>query len=140
MASLPTRAIAPLRLFGQLIYAQVRRVILTIAATAISVLMTACGGATITMLHTKFTLTINSSNPGSGVQVEMTVDGGTAVQLETTPATVTGTAGTVYELTAPNTEGGNSFSSWSGCTDTSGTGNAVCWVTLDSSTAVTAKY
>src|SRR5262249_39641486 len=45
--------------------------------------------------------------------------------------------GTVVTLTAPSTTGGNTFNSWSGCTNASGT---TCTVTMNADTTVTTTY
>lgn len=112
-----------------------------VAASAIGVLMTACGsgGGTVTKSPQNFTLTIASSNPASGVAIGMTTNLSTLGLAETTPATVTGAASTTYALTAPATAGGNNFSSWSGCTG-AGTTSNICEVTLNSNMTVTANY
>ncbi|HTV81694.1 MAG TPA: hypothetical protein VME18_03510 [Acidobacteriaceae bacterium] len=94
------------------------------------------GNITVTATPTTYTLTIDSTNPASGVQVGVTPSGETTSVQETTPASVSLAAGT-YVLTAPPTAGGNAFSSWSGCTSTSG---ETCTVTLSANATVTANY
>jgi len=116
------------------------RVGLAIAtACACGVLMAGCGSGSgnSTPPPTDYTLTIDSSNPTSGVVVGMTENGSTVSQQETTPATVTMVSGTTFVLTAPSTAGSNTFSSWTGCTSASGMN---CSVTLDGNTTVTANY
>lgn len=118
--------------------ARVKLALAMVAASTVSVLMTACGsGGGTVITQQNFTLSIASANPASGVQIAMTTDGSSASVPETTPATVTGASGATYSLTAPNTAGANTFSSWSGCTSTTG---AVCNVTLNANTTVTANY
>lgn len=113
--------------------ARVKGVLAIVAASAVGLLMTACGSGTgTTPPPTNYTLTVNSTNPASGVAITGTAG--------TTPYTETATAGTQYTLTAPTTAGGNNFSSWTGCTSTSGTGNVTCNVTLNSNMTVTANY
>lgn len=119
--------------------ARVRVALAFAAACACGVLMAGCGsgGGSTPPPPTNYTLTIDSTNPASGVQVGMTENGSTVSQQETTPATVTEVSGTTFVLTAPSTAGNNTFSSWSGCTSSSG---ATCNVTLNGNTTVTANY
>lgn len=111
-----------------------------VAAAAVSVLMTACGsGSTGTPTPPTYTLTINSSNPASGVTISVGNPLNNVVSQGTTPFTETGSSGTQYILTAPATSGGNNFSSWSGCT-TSSTNGVTCNVTLNGNMTVSAAY
>ncbi len=84
-----------------------------------------------------YTLTVNSTNPSSGVAIALSgvdlngVGGGTA------SFTRSFTAGTSVSLTAPATEGSNYFASWTGCTSVSG---FICTVAMNANATVTANY
>ncbi len=84
-----------------------------------------------------YTLTVNSSNPASGVQISYTENGSNVVQTGTTGFTLTLDSGSTVILTAPSTASGNNFYGWSGCTTTSA---ETCNVTLNANTTVTATY
>jgi hypothetical protein len=85
-----------------------------------------------------YVLTVNSTNPASGVSITVGSPYNNAEFLETTPFTQTVGAGSTILLTAPlATVGGNSFSSWTGCTSTS---TVNCTVTLNGNMTVTANY
>jgi hypothetical protein len=85
-----------------------------------------------------YTLTVNSTNPASGVLMSITNPPSTISSQKTTSFTMIGPADFAYGLVAPATApNGNTFSSWSGCTSSSGT---TCNVTLSANTTVTANY
>ena len=84
-----------------------------------------------------YALTVQSTNPASGVAISASPADTQNLTGGSTSFTLTYDAGTSVTLTAPATAGGNSFSSWSGCTSSSG---ATCSVTLNADTTVTAKY
>jgi len=106
-------------------------------AIGLSLLMTACGGVSTPPPPTNYTLTVNSTNPASGVTIDYNNPLNNVIILGTTSFTVTEPAGTTLKLTAPATVGSNTFSSWSGCTSTS---TVTCSVTLNASMTVTANY
>jgi hypothetical protein len=83
------------------------------------------------------TLTVNSSNPSSGVSITVSPNDNNGQGSGTTPFTRIYNNGTSVTLTAPSTAGGNTFSSWTGCNSTSGT---TCYVTMDANKTVTANY
>lgn len=121
--------------------ARIRGVLAIVAASAVGVLMTACGSGTGTTTPTNYTLTVDSTNPASGVSIEVGNPLNNVVSQASTPFTETAASGTQYILGAPATAAnGNTFSSWTGCTSTSGTGNVDCNVTLNSNMTVTANY
>jgi hypothetical protein len=113
-------------------------------SVGVSLLMSACGGGGSTNNNppppTTYTLTVNSTNPASGVAIEVTYPPTALATQGTTSFTVSQPAGTTLNLTAPATAGGNTFTSWTGCASTSGTGGAFCSVTLNANTTVTANY
>ena len=85
-----------------------------------------------------YTLTVNSTNPSSGVLMTVTHPPTTLASQGTTSFTINGAAGSMYGLTAPATAGGNTFGSWTGGCTTSST--VTCNVTLNANTTVTANY
>jgi len=84
-----------------------------------------------------YVLTVNSTNPASGVAITASPADNTSKTSGSTGFTLSYNAGTAVTLTAPATSGGNNFTSWTGCTSTNG---ATCSVTLNANTAVTANY
>jgi hypothetical protein len=86
-----------------------------------------------------YNLTVNSTNPASGVSVTASSSNVSGIvtpivtpnQLGAIPS-----GGTIL-LTAPATASGNTFGSWTGCTTISG---AQCSVTVNSDTTVSASY
>ncbi len=117
--------------------ARIKGVLAIVAASAVGLLMTACGSGNGTGTTQNYTLTVNSTNPASGVSIEVGNPNNNVVTQVNTPFTETAASGTQYILTAPATASGNNFSSWTGCTSGSGTG---CNVTLNSNMTVTANY
>ncbi|HMD78062.1 MAG TPA: glycoside hydrolase family 44 protein [Terracidiphilus sp.] len=105
------------------------------AGSGLSVLMTACGSGTITTTATTYVLTVNSTNPASGVAITVSPADNNGAANGTTTFTRTYNAGTSVTLTAPATSGGNAFASWSGCAST-----VTCTVTMSANTTVTANY
>jgi 5-hydroxyisourate hydrolase-like protein (transthyretin family) len=83
-----------------------------------------------------YTLTVNSTNPASGVMIDVNNPHSSSGHTSTTSFTETGPAGTLI-LTAPATASGNNFASWTGCTTVNG---AVCTVELNGNSTVTANY
>jgi hypothetical protein len=105
------------------------------AGSGLSVLMSACGGGT--PAPTNYVLTVNSTNPASGVTIGVGNLLNNVITTGTTSFTETGGAGSTLILTAPATVGSNKFSSWSGCTSVS---TVNCTVTLSANMTVTANY
>ena len=105
------------------------------AGSGLSVLMSACGGGT--PAPTNYVLTVNSTNPASGVTIGVGNLLNNVMTTGTTSFTETGGAGSTLILTAPATVGSNKFSSWSGCTSVS---TVNCTVTLSANMTVTANY
>ncbi len=105
------------------------------AGSGLSVLMSACGGGT--PAPTNYMLTVNSTNPASGVTIGVGNLLNNVITTGTTSFTETGGAGSTFMLTAPATVGSNKFSSWSGCTSVS---TVNCTVTLSANMTVTANY
>lgn len=86
---------------------------------------------------TDYTLTVASVNPASGVAIAASPADKNGTTSATTSFTLTYPAGSSVTLTAPATAGGNNFSSWSGCTTTSG---MTCTVSLNANATVTVSY
>jgi len=106
----------------------------------LSLLMTACGGgggSTTPPPPTTYTLTVNSTNPASGVTIGYSNPLTGLVIQGTTSFSVTESAGTTLMLTAPATVGGDTFASWSGCTTAA---TVICTATLNGNMTVTANY
>jgi hypothetical protein len=112
-----------------------RQTALALAAGA-SLLIAACGGEGGRIART-YVLTVNSSNPSTGVQIGVTSAGNNNTSHGTTSFARTYDAGASFTLTAPAVVGTNSFSSWSGCASATA---VTCAVTLDGDTTVTANY
>src|ERR1035441_8689154 len=103
----------------------------------LSQFMTACGGSTTPPPPTTYVLTVNSTNPVSGVAITVSPTDINGATNGTTSFTRTYDAGTSVTLTAPATSGGNTFASWTGCTSSSG---ATCTLAMNANTTVTASY
>ncbi|MEI9970196.1 MAG: hypothetical protein WDM87_16855 [Terracidiphilus sp.] len=102
--------------------------------------LTGCGGSsntTTTPPPTTYTLTVDSSNPASGVAITVSPAGNNGAGNGTTNFTRTYNAGASVTLTAPATSGGNTFSSWTGCTSAA---TVTCTVSMNANTTVTANY
>jgi hypothetical protein len=100
-----------------------------------------CGGSpsntTTPPPPTTYALTVNSTNPASGVAITVSPADNNSAGNGTTGFTRTYNAGASVTLTAPATSGGNTFSSWTGCTSAS---TVTCTVTMNANTTVTANY
>ena len=98
-----------------------------------------CGGngSSGTPPPATYVLTVNSTNPATGVAITVSPADNSGAASGTTSFTRTYNSGASVTLTAPATSGGNTFSSWTGCTSVSA---AVCTVSLTANTAVTANY
>jgi hypothetical protein len=105
-------------------------------AAGAGLLIAACGGGS-GPIATTYVLTINSSNPSTGVTIGVTSAGNNNTSHGTTSFSHTYVAGSSFTLTAPATVGINSFSSWSGCASAT---TVTCAVTLNADTTVTANY
>ena len=104
------------------------------------ILFTSCGGGgniTVHPIPATFVLTVNSTNPSSGVSITVGNPNNNVVSTGTTSFTGTYGAGATAILGAPATAGSNTFSSWTGCTSVS---TSICTVTVNSNTTVTANY
>jgi hypothetical protein len=89
-----------------------------------------------------YAITVASSNPGSGVSITVSPKdvngngtGATPLSLAYAPPNTTVT------LTAPATSAnGNTFTSWAGCSSTSGTPALTCTLNVTAAATVTANY
>jgi len=117
----------------------VRKTAIWIGA-GLSVLLSACGGggggtpAPVTCV-----LTVDSTNPSSGVAITVSPSDATGSGNGATSFTRTYDSGTTVTLTAPATanSGANPFSSWNGCTTAS---TVTCTVVMTGNTTVTTNY
>ena len=112
------------------------------AAAGLMVLISACGGGGGgggTTPPATYVLTVNSTNPSTGVAITASPGDANNVGSGTTSFTLTYDSGTSVTLTAPSTatSGGNPYSSWSGCASAS---TVTCTVTMSANTTVTANY
>jgi hypothetical protein len=107
-------------------------------AASSSTYNSASGTATETVTTApNYVLTVNSTNPASGVTITVGNALNNLVSQGTTSFTESYPSGWMAILTAPATANGNSFSSWSGCTSAS---TVTCNVTMNANTTVTANY
>ncbi|MGA2654307.1 MAG: hypothetical protein ABSF28_27620, partial [Terracidiphilus sp.] len=95
------------------------------------------GGTTKTPPPTTYTLTVDSTNPGSGATITVSPADVNSAANGTTSFTRTYDSGASVTLTAPATAGGNNFTSWTGCTSAS---TVTCTVAMSANTTVTANY
>jgi hypothetical protein len=95
------------------------------------------GGGTSTPPPVTYVLTVNSTNPSSGVAITVSPSDINGSGNGTTSFQRTYDSGAAVTLTAPATAGGNSFSSWTGCTSAS---TETCNVTMNGAITVTANY
>jgi len=103
-------------------------------------LLTSCGGGGNSIVNpppVTYVLTVNSTNPASGVVIEVGNPNNNVVSTGTTSFTGSHAAGSTVLLGAPATAGSNNFSSWTGCNTVSTT---TCTVTMNANTTVTANY
>ncbi len=84
-----------------------------------------------------YTLTVNSTNPSSGVAIGVSPADNNGASSGSSSFTRTYNSATSVTLTAPATSGTNAFASWSGCTSTS---QLICTVIMSANTTVTANY
>ena len=84
-----------------------------------------------------YTLTVNTTNPSSGVAITVNTADLNGHQNGNSPLSLSYASGTNVILTAPSTSGSNPFSGWSGCNTTS---SVTCNVTVNANTTVTAVY
>jgi len=86
---------------------------------------------------TVYTLTVDSTNPSSGVAISAAPADNSNTTSGSTSFSLSYNQGTAVTLTAPSTAGGNNFTSWTGCTTAS---SITCNVTLNANTTATANY
>ncbi len=106
----------------------------------LSLLISACGGGASngsTPTPTSYALTVSSTNPTAGVVIGVAPADNNGAANGTTSFTRVYNSGSTVTLKAPDTSGGNTFSSWSGCTSSSA---AICSMTMNANTTVTANY
>jgi hypothetical protein len=111
-------------------------------ATGTTCTVTMSANATVTAnyataLPLTYTLTVNSTNPASGVAIGVSPVDNNGSAAGSSSFTRTYNSGTSVTLTAPATSGTNTFASWSGCSSTS---QLICTVNMNANTTVTANY
>jgi hypothetical protein len=82
-------------------------------------------------------ITVQSSNPSSGVPITASPADNNSVSSGSTTFTLTYNNGTSVTLTAPSTASGNTFQSWSGCDSTAG---FTCTLAPNTNRTVTVNY
>jgi len=88
-----------------------------------------------------YAVAVASTNPGSGVSITVTPNDVSGHGTGATPISLAYAPNTTVTLTAPATAlNGNVFSSWTGCTSTSGTPALTCTLNVTAGTTVTANY
>ena len=92
---------------------------------------------TATYAPTVCTLTVNSTNPASGVAIGATPADNLSATGGTTSFTLSYNAGTTATLTAPSASGTVAFRSWSGCTSATA---ITCTVAIGGNLTVSANY
>jgi hypothetical protein len=110
------------------------------AAVTLSAMLTACGGgggSTTPPPATTFTLTVNTTNPTSGVAMTVSPADVNGAGSGSASFTRTYDSGTAVTITAPSTAGSHTFTSWTGCTSAT---TATCKVTMNANATVTAAY
>ncbi|MGD0095695.1 MAG: hypothetical protein ABSB60_04330 [Terracidiphilus sp.] len=110
------------------------------SASTVTCTVTLNANTTVTANYTPATtynLTVNSTNPASGVAITVSPADTTGATNGTTGFTRNYISGTTVTLTAPATSGSNTFSSWTGCTSASA---VTCTETVNAAATVTANY
>ena len=117
---------------------------LCLVAGSLSLLLSGCGGGGGNNGGggggggtTNYTITVQSSNPASGVSISYGNSVTSLLATGMTTFTLSESSGTTMIFGAPATAGTTNFSSWSGCTSTSG---ANCTVTVSGNVTITANY
>jgi hypothetical protein len=88
-----------------------------------------------------YTLTVDSAAPSSGILISpVSPADNNGASSGTTPFMRTYSSVAQVTLSAPLSDNGYSFVSWSGCASTSGSGGINCNVTVSANTTVTANY
>ena len=112
-------------------------------AGTVNVTVTTSGGTSaakafaINAAAQNYVLTINSTNPASGVAIGVSPADKNGASNGSTSFTRTYVSGTAVSLTAPTMSGSNIFSSWTGCTSAS---TVTCNATINGNMTVTANY
>ena len=111
-------------------------VAVTLAAT-----LSACGGGggstSTPPPATTYTLTVNSTNPASGVAMTVAPADKNGSANGSASFTRTYDSGTSVTITAPASAGSHTFSSWTGCTSAA---TVTCKVTMNANTTISAAY
>jgi hypothetical protein len=102
-----------------------------------TVAMNANSAVTANYALIAYTLTVNSTDPASGVSIAATPADRNGSSAGTTPFLRSYNAGTAVTLTAPSTSGSYSFVSWSGCASAS---TVTCTVAMNTNITITATY
>lgn len=108
------------------------------SASAVNCTVTMNANTTVTANYAQtYVLTVNSTNPATGVTINVSPVDVNAAGNGSTSFTRIYDAEKVITLTAPAKSGSNNFVAWGGCSSTS---TVTCTVTLNANTTVTAAY
>jgi len=115
--------------------------VLVSMGTGFALALTACGGggsgSSTTPPPTTYVLTVNSTNPASGVAIKVSPADTSASGDGNTSFSRTYNSGASVTLTAPAASGSNAFASWTGCASAT---TVTCTVAMSSATTVTVNY
>jgi hypothetical protein len=115
-----------------------KRQLLALSLLFLTLVMSACNGGSSNKQSTVyFTLTVNSTNPSSGVAIAVSQADASGLSSGLTALTRSYAAGTSVMLTAPAKSSAGTFASWKGCDTAVST---VCTLTVNSDVTVTAEY
>ncbi len=113
------------------------------ASVTLAALLTACGGggggstSTTPPPTTTYTLTVNTTNPASGVTMTVAPADVSGSANGSASFTRTYNSGASVTITAPANAGSHTFTSWTGCTSAT---TVTCKVTMNTSATITAAY
>jgi hypothetical protein len=108
------------------------------ALSLASLVLASCGGGgSPVVTPITYTVTVNSTNPASGVSIGVGNPLNNVVSQMSTSFKLSESSGNQIILTAPAKAGNNQFSSWTGCTVVS---SLECNLTVSASVTITANY
>ncbi len=120
---------------------RMRGVVVAVVDGVLCVLAVACGGGggggSSAPPTQTYVVTVNSTNPSSGVAITVSPADVNGNGNGSTSFTRTYDSGAAVTLTAPSTTSGNPFSAWTGCTSTNST---TCSVTMSGNVTVSAAF
>ena len=110
-------------------------------AVSFAAALTACGGSggstTTPPPPTAYTLTVNTTNPTTGVGITVSPADNSGAANGNASFARTYNSGTAVTVTAPASAGSHAFASWAGCTSAK---TVTCSVTMSANTTISASY